>query len=293
MKKKDLLVKNIQKLKTLDKKSGTTSDLGKKKKEPSAAPSKKPATKPVKPALKKVKTPPAKQAEEKKKTKAPIAPPKKKPAQKTPVKDIKKPGPSKKEEKKIEPKKTVIKKTAPQKKAVSTPAKTKQTARTLKKRPLPIQNTQHELKSFEASITKNRVMSMTVSPGKLYAYWEITKDKLEGYKGSLNIKITNLKTGEFFYLPISERIDEHFIHVSPNGRYAVQLGVIDHKGTFIIIEKAPDVSTPPSQPENTPAGKIRRKIARMTKTGKLVIFETDEIGLPEEFFRTTAPSSSY
>lgn len=96
---------------------------------------------------------------------------------------------------------------------------------------------QDAIKPLMIEYDRDKIVSMPVTPKRLYLYWEISEDTLSVHKGSLNIKVMDLKTDTFFYMPISERIGEHFINVSPEGEYAIEIGVIDDKGEFINITR--------------------------------------------------------
>lgn len=125
---------------------------------------------------------------------------------------------------------------------------------------------------------ENKLVSMPVTPGQVYAYWEITEDTISEYEGSLNLKVINTKTNAFFYMPISERIGEQFISVGPAAEYAVEIGVINYKGEFVRIMYSSPVETPVSG------------IAPVEISGAATV----EAGiLPEEFFETPESISSY
>jgi len=125
---------------------------------------------------------------------------------------------------------------------------------------------------------ENKLASMPVTPRQVYAYWEITEDTISKYEGSLNLKVINTKTNAFFYTPISERIGEQFISVSPAAEYTVELGVINYKGEFVRILK--------SLPVETPVSGMTTKEAKEEK-------EAEGTELPEEFFETPESISSY
>jgi hypothetical protein len=125
---------------------------------------------------------------------------------------------------------------------------------------------------------ENKLASIPVTPGQVYAYWEITEDTISKYEGSLNLKVINTKTNAFFYTPISERIGEQFINVSPAAEYTVAIGVINYRGEFVRILK--------SMPVETPATGIEP-----AKVSEAVICEAGI--LPEEFFEIPESISSY
>ncbi|MDA8339386.1 MAG: DUF4912 domain-containing protein [Nitrospiraceae bacterium] len=135
-----------------------------------------------------------------------------------------------------------------------------------------------ELPPLPVGYGENRLASMPVTPRQVYVYWEIAEDTISRYQGSLNLKVINTKTNAFFYTPISERIGEQFISVSPATEYTVELGVINYRGEFVRILK--------SLPVETPVSGIATKEAKKEK-------EAEEIELPEEFFETPESISSY
>ncbi len=125
---------------------------------------------------------------------------------------------------------------------------------------------------------ENKLASMPVTPSQIYVYWEITEDTISQYRGSLNLKIVNSKTNAFFYLPLSERIGEHFINVRPAAEYNVEIGVINYKGEFVKILHALPVETPVSGVSSREAPSAGAEEAAE---------------LPEEFFETPESISSY
>jgi hypothetical protein len=134
-----------------------------------------------------------------------------------------------------------------------------------------------------------RIVSMPVTPRRVYVYWEIPEDKLEKYKGSLNLRVSDLKTNSFFYVPVSGRIGESFIDINPDSDYTIAIGVIDNKGEFVDIIKRESTATEknaviPTEgyPEEIRSGEHIEKPER-----------AKEKGLPEEFFVMPEPVSSY
>ncbi|MDI6688567.1 MAG: DUF4912 domain-containing protein [Desulfobacterales bacterium] len=169
--------------------------------------------------------------------------------------------------------KKAIKKIEPIKEA----SKAEKPMTTEERKPLPPEKYE-EMPPLPVGYDADKVVSMPVTPRQLYVYWEITEKTLSQYIGSLNIKVTNLKTKAFFYTPISERIGEHFLAVAPEGEYAVEIGIIDYKGNFVPIVR--------SQTSETPVSDMTTKETKKEK-------ETKEIELPEEFFETPESISSY
>ncbi|MCL4457560.1 MAG: DUF4912 domain-containing protein [Nitrospirae bacterium] len=169
--------------------------------------------------------------------------------------------------------KKAIKKIEPIKEA----AKAEKPTMAEERKPLPPEKYE-EMPPLPVGYDADKAVSMPVTPRQLYVYWEITEKTLSQYIGSLNIKVTNLKTKAFFYTPISERIGEHFLAVAPEGEYAVEIGIIDYKGNFVPIVR--------SQTSETPVSGMAPKEAKKEK-------EAEEIELPEEFFETPESISSY
>ncbi len=135
----------------------------------------------------------------------------------------------------------------------------------------------------------DRIVSMRVTPRRIYVYWEIPEEKLEKYKGSLNLRVSDVKANSFFYVPVSGRIGESFININPGSDYTVEAGIIDYKGEFVdIIQRqgsAPEIHAAmraEGNTEDTPFGGE----SEMTDRAK-------EKGLPEEFFEVPEPHSSY
>ncbi|MEW6740356.1 MAG: DUF4912 domain-containing protein [Nitrospirota bacterium] len=134
-----------------------------------------------------------------------------------------------------------------------------------------------EMPPLPVSYGESKLASMPVTPRQVYAYWEITEDTISKYEGSLNLKVINTKTNAFFYTPISERIGEQFISVSPATEYTVELGVINYKGEFVRILKSLPVETPVV---GIAPAEVKEEAPQAG-------------GLPEEFFETPESISSY
>lgn len=82
---------------------------------------------------------------------------------------------------------------------------------------------------------EDKVVSLFVTPQRLYVYWEVTEKTLAGQSGNLNLKIISTISGDVFYLPVSERVGEYFVSVSPGYAYVAEIGVIDRTGEFIAL----------------------------------------------------------
>lgn len=134
-----------------------------------------------------------------------------------------------------------------------------------------------EMTPLPVSYGESKLASMPVTPRQVYAYWEITEDTISKYEGSLNLKVINTKTNAFFYTPISERIGEQFISVSPATEYTVEIGVINYKGEFVRILKSLPVETPVV---GIAPAEVKEEASQAG-------------GLPEEFFEIPEPISSY
>src|SRR5208283_5274292 len=105
----------------------------------------------------------------------------------------------------------------------------------------------------------DKIVSMQVTPRRIYVYWEVPEDRLVKYKGSLNLKVLDVNANHFFYAPVSGRIGESFININPDSNYAVELGVIDSKGEFVNIirrESTPFAEVRSDMPAQGPPGEI-------------------------------------
>lgn len=152
-------------------------------------------------------------------------------------------------------------------------AKTKKAHR---KVPAQKKSSQAEIKlpALPAEFREEEMVSMPVSPSRVYVYWEIPEDKMARYEGSLNLKISDIKTKSFFYTPISGRIGESFINVNPDSDFTIELGIIDKQGKFVdIISRDSGKPEIPRAAEEIPPGR---------RTGKAKRSRVN--GLPEEFF---------
>lgn len=152
----------------------------------------------------------------------------------------------------------------------------------------------------------DKVVTMPVTPRRLYIYWEITAGTLGRYRGNLNLKVIDAETGEAFYLPISERVDEYFITVRPGKEYMAEVGVIDAKGDFITLSSshpkpayAPRTAVPETELFSAAAGEaVEPPSSRRVRAGETVrgIVAPEEVAeaaeLPEEFFGVPAFISS-
>ncbi|HEX8949367.1 MAG TPA: DUF4912 domain-containing protein [Dissulfurispiraceae bacterium] len=135
-----------------------------------------------------------------------------------------------------------------------------------------------EPRTYQIEYEGDKVVSMPVTPRRLYVYWEISEETMAGRKGSFNIKITDIRANSFFYMPISERIGEYFITVSPEGEYAIEVGLISRKGEFVNLAQLQQ----PGQPA-VPVGEAAGNSEKTEEGGRL----------PEEFFEPPESITSY
>ncbi len=148
------------------------------------------------------------------------------------------------------------------------------------------------LTPLPAEYGRDKILSMQVTPGRIYVYWEVAEESLVKYKGGLNLKLQDMKENCFFYAPVSGRIGESFVNINPDSDYAVELGVIDSRGEFVnIIQQGPTAvaEVHHGMPDEGPTGEIpaceRPEITGTAQKG--------EPALPEEFFEMPEPVSSY
>ncbi|HXW68536.1 MAG TPA: DUF4912 domain-containing protein [Dissulfurispiraceae bacterium] len=138
----------------------------------------------------------------------------------------------------------------------------------------------------------DKIVSMQVTPKRIYVYWEVPEDRLVKYKGSLNLKVLDMKEKNFFYMPVSGRVGEAFIDISPDSDFAVEIGIIDSKGEFVnIIQTESSAVTNlhselqvEGSPGEIPACEQLEMIGQSQKR---------ELALPEEFFEMPGPISSH
>lgn len=114
---------------------------------------------------------------------------------------------------------------------------------------------------------EDRIVTMTVAPRRLYVYWEVAEATVMRHPGNLNLKISDLKGGETFYLPIDERVGEYFITVAPDTEYSAEVGVIDRAGKFVTMiplqKSRPSIAiTPPETRAEPPRRKPAVKAVR-------------------------------
>jgi hypothetical protein len=129
----------------------------------------------------------------------------------------------------------------------------------------------------------DKIVSMQVTPSRIYVYWEVPEDRLVKYKGSLNLKVFDMNANYFFYAPVSGRIGESFININPDSDYAVEIGIIDSKGEFVNI----------IQPESTAFAGVRSEMPACEQPEMTGPEQKGEVALPEEFFEIPGPVSSY
>jgi hypothetical protein len=136
-----------------------------------------------------------------------------------------------------------------------------------------------------AEYREDKIVTMPVTPGRIYVYWEIPEYKLVKCKGSLNLKVFDKKTDSFFYTPVSGRIGESFVNINPDSDYSIKIGIIDCKGEFVNISQSePSVSD------------IHTVLTSEWHPGEILSGEQPEMterALPEEFFEMPGPLSSY
>ncbi|MBF0558008.1 MAG: DUF4912 domain-containing protein [Nitrospirae bacterium] len=149
------------------------------------------------------------------------------------------------------------------------------------------------LSPLPAEYGEDKVVSMQVSPKRIYVYWEVPEERLLKHKGSLNIKVSDVKADSFFYTPVSGRLGELFVNINPESHYTVELGVIDFRGEFVNIMKqdygTSEIRTTPS---SSPSVLLKRK--KMPSGGQSEkAARADESVLPEEFFEVPESVSSY
>ncbi|HBR17563.1 MAG TPA: hypothetical protein DD725_08165 [Deltaproteobacteria bacterium] len=142
-----------------------------------------------------------------------------------------------------------------------------------------------EYNSVPAGQSRNKIVSMSVTPKRIYVYWEITEPAISSHKGSLNLKVVAAPLNVSFYLPVSERIGEHFINVSPGKGYTIEIGVINLKGKFVKISQSQAVTTPIATVQASGSSRISG-LSEPTRPG-----EADR--LPDEFFEIPESVSQY
>src|SRR5208337_3349381 len=139
------------------------------------------------------------------------------------------------------------------------------------------------LTPLPAEYGRDKIVSMQVTPGRIYVYWEVAEERLVKYKGGLNLKLLDMKENCFFYAPVSGRIGESFININPDSDYAVEIGIIDSKGEFVNI----------IQPESTAFAEVRSEIPACEQPEMTGPGQKGGVALPEELFEIPGTVSSY
>jgi hypothetical protein len=147
----------------------------------------------------------------------------------------------------------------------------------------------YTLPPLPAEYKEDKIVPMQVTPRRIYVYWEIPEDKLVKYKGSLNIKVSVIKTDAFFYTPISGRIGESFVNIDPDNDCAIEIGIIDHKGEFINISR-PEPTAHEFSAEK-PAEGPPEEIAPVEQSEKTE--PEQEKASARELFEMPEPATSY
>ena len=148
------------------------------------------------------------------------------------------------------------------------------------------------LTPLPAEYRGDKIVSMQVTPRRIYVYWEVAEDMLVKYNGSLNLKVLDMKENNFFYAPVSGRIGESFISINPGGDYSVEIGVIDPRGEFVNIIHPESTAVTAAHPEMR-ADWPRGEIPDCERPETSVQAQEVEPALPEEFFEVPEPVSSY
>ncbi len=153
-------------------------------------------------------------------------------------------------------------------------------------------STELALTPLPAEYCVDKIVSMQVTPGRIYVYWEVSEDRLVKYKGSLNLKVLDMQENYFFYTPVSGRIGESFININPDSDYAVEIGVINFRGEFVnILQPEPTAGTE-AHSEMTAEASIGL-IPPCGRPGMTGPAQKGDTALPEEFFEVPDPVSSY
>ncbi len=138
----------------------------------------------------------------------------------------------------------------------------------------------------------DRIVSMPVTPARLYVYWEIPQNRLAALSGSLNLRARDMKTDSFFYTPVSERIGESFININPGANYSIEIGIINNKGEFVNVIQPESAAAPEALTGMTGRPQGPRYFSEAPQSHEITDSPQERV-LPEEFFETPGPVSSY
>lgn len=173
-------------------------------------------------------------------------------------------------------------------------------------RPKPISRelqppAEEEPRPLPVEYGEDRIVTMTVTPKRLYVYWEVSGETMARHRGNLNLKVFDTKSGEPFYLPLSERIGEYFITVNPDTAYVAEVGVINEKGEFAAMAspryETPHAAMPDPDPisiDSDPRGARMIPAAGGTAvlSSPLTSAPAGDENLPDEFFALPGSLSS-
>lgn len=138
----------------------------------------------------------------------------------------------------------------------------------------------------------DRIVSMPVTPARLYVYWEIPQNRLAALSGSLNLRARDVKTDSFFYTPVSDRIGESFININPGVNYSIEIGIINNRGEFVNVSR-PEPAAAPEALTGMPGRPQEPRDFSEVRQSPEIAEPAQERALPEEYFETQGPVSSY
>lgn len=121
------------------------------------------------------------------------------------------------------------------------------------------------IEALPSEYGENVITLMPVNPFTLFAFWEVSNDTLNIFKGALNLRVYDV-TGidfnttdahSFIDKAVSERVGKIYLDVGPAKEYIADIGIL-YNGIFIGIARSTRVFTPnagvPGEEEFLPEG---------------------------------------
>lgn len=106
-----------------------------------------------------------------------------------------------------------------------------------------------------AGYGEDRIVALVRDPRAIFTYWEVAggayeRLRAERGEGALAgavwvLRVTRLNDGQFFDIPVSPGAGNWYLHVEPDRRYQVRIGVVLVSGQFVELAASEVVITPP------------------------------------------------
>jgi len=106
--------------------------------------------------------------------------------------------------------------------------------------------------SLPSEYGENSITLITVNPHRVFAFWEVRKDTLKIFQGTLTIRLYDITDIDFEHRDansyadreVRERVGDLYLDVDPAKDYAADIGILYSGDIFITIARSHRVSTP-------------------------------------------------